>query len=88
MFDDLTFDAQLIRDRLEVRTWLHKGLKIIFKDRGAETTEVLEHPGGVADYLAAVVKKDEATAVSEPFVLAREELPSYELALCWTDAQR
>ncbi|HEY2732244.1 MAG TPA: DNA topoisomerase IV subunit B [Polyangia bacterium] len=47
--------ADTIRFRLDAKAFLHKGLKIIFKDEAAGTEEVLAHPGGIADFLTKIV---------------------------------
>ena len=51
IFKTTHFDPDLIKSRLEDMSYIHSGLKITFKDEGAGTTEVLEHSGGIADYL-------------------------------------
>jgi DNA gyrase subunit B len=47
--------AETIRFRLDAKAFLHKGLKIVFKDQAAGTEEVLAHPGGIADFLTKIV---------------------------------
>jgi len=41
--------------RLDAKTFLHKGLKITFRDEAAGTSDVLEHEGGIADFLAKII---------------------------------
>ena len=36
--DDLAFDPDTVRERLEITAYLHKGLKIVFKDEGHGTS--------------------------------------------------
>src|SRR4051812_30887114 len=43
IFGKQSFDPQTVRFRLETKAFLHKGLKITFKDEAAGTTEVFEH---------------------------------------------
>ncbi len=58
IFPKTEFDAATIRERLEVASYLHKGLKVLFENEAAEgeqlAKETFEHSEGLADYL----KKD------------------------------
>mgnify|MGYP003338197345 FL=1 len=55
IFPKVIFDARTIRDRLEVASYIHKGLKVVFVNDAAEgeqpAREVFEHSEGIADYL-------------------------------------
>jgi DNA gyrase subunit B/topoisomerase-4 subunit B len=55
IFGKQELSAETIRFRLDAKAFLHKGLKIVFKDEAAGTEEVLAHAGGIADFLAKVV---------------------------------
>jgi DNA gyrase subunit B/topoisomerase-4 subunit B len=89
IFGDLCFDVDLIRERLEVTAYLHKGLKIAFKDEQAGTTEEFRFGGGIRDYLLALSKKSErAPLVPEPFTLFKAGETRVEIALVWTDGTR
>lgn len=89
IFGDLSFDADLIRERLEVTAYLHKGLKISFKDEQAGSTDEFRFEGGIRDYLFALAKKSERTPmVPEPFTLFKAGDTRIEIALVWTDGTR
>src|SRR3954466_759858 len=81
------FSAETIKFRLESKTFLHKGLKITFKDEAAGTSEVLQHEGGIADFLTKIVN-DRAKAPTAPtvFYFQRDEGMRIETALQWTEA--
>jgi DNA gyrase subunit B/topoisomerase-4 subunit B len=51
------FDAQLIRDRLEAKSYLHRGMTVVFRDetKTPAVEDILKHDGGIAEYLAKVV---------------------------------
>ncbi len=51
------FDAQLIRDRLEAKSYLHRGMTVVFRDetKNPAVEDILQHDGGIAEYLAKVV---------------------------------
>ena len=90
IFGDASYDAALIRERLEVKTYLNKGLTIQFVDQKARDSVEYRHDGGVVDFLAAVNHSRQDQRVgSIPFVLERDD-PSEglrcNLALTWTEA--
>ena len=81
----LTFDVARVRERLEAKSYLHKGLKIIWKFKGER--EEFEHPEGVAEFLEAVIKERGKPSIhDEAFLLDRTDDPRLELALRWTEA--
>src|SRR5512140_2931254 len=51
------FDAALIRDRLEAKSYLHKGMTVVFRDetQSPPVEDIFQHDGGIAEYLAKVV---------------------------------
>jgi DNA gyrase subunit B len=89
IFGKLSFDADEIRDRLEAKTYLHRGLKVVFVDETKKPAvrEEYAHDGGLADYLLKVVAERGKTPTHVGgFVLVREAEPRLELALQWTEA--
>ena len=87
IFPKIEFDADVIKARLEVASYLHKGLKVVFDDEADKQKTVFEHAGGLADYLKAIVTSRAATAVHEaPFALNKEEGLRVDLVLQWTEA--
>src|SRR5436305_13135518 len=54
IFRDQSYDPALIAERLEVKTYLNKGLTLQFVDERAKTAVEFRHDGGVADLLDAV----------------------------------
>jgi len=88
IFQSLDYDTTLIAERLEVKTYLNKGLVIQFVDQKNKTSVEFRHDGGVADFLDAVNQQRQDVRVAPlPFVLDREDddLRVY-LALSWTEA--
>ncbi len=87
IFGEVVFDSDEIHLHLEVSAFLNKGLKIIFKDEGAGKRSVLQHEGGVADFVQHLVRKQSKRPITgEPFVLARSERPRIDVALMWTES--
>ena len=82
----LKFDTDVVRERLESKSYLHRGLKVIYRDLATDTTLTFEHPGGIADYLQKlVVEKHMRPVHTQVFSLVRESDPRMELALMWTE---
>ncbi|MFW6085932.1 MAG: DNA gyrase/topoisomerase IV subunit B [Myxococcota bacterium] len=85
--DKLAFDADTVRERLEVRSYLHKGLKIVFKDEASGDRAEFEHPEGVVDYLRRLTQDRGKPAIhATPFTFERADDPRFELAMHWTEA--
>src|SRR4026207_1510130 len=73
IFPKVEFDAQIIRERLEVASYLHRGGKAIFEDETTGQKDVFQHEEGLVDYLKKIVTERSARAVHEaPFTLEKE----------------
>src|SRR5256885_1226593 len=86
------FDPDLIRDRLEAKSYLHRGMIVVFRDetRKPAREDEFQHDGGIAEYLAKVVAQRGKNTVpaaqrvppaagAEPIVATEEGLPETEL---------
>src|SRR3954471_12996837 len=51
IFPKIEFEPDIIRERLEVASYLHKGVKVIFDDETTKTKTTFEHDEGIVDYL-------------------------------------
>jgi len=90
IFPKVEFDADVIKERLEVSSYLHKGVRITFEDETKNEKVVFQHQEGIADYLRKIVTDRTATPVHEsPFTLTRENDDSgirLDMALQWTQS--
>ena len=87
IFDDPVFNPDLVREQLETKAFLTKGLRIIFKDLETGTTEEFRHDGGVADFLTHIEQQRGSRPVVEPpFLMERDNGARVELALRWTES--
>ncbi len=87
IFPKVEFDAALIRERLEIVSYIHKGVKVTFEDEAAKTKDVFEHQDGLSDYLKKILADRHAKPVHEmAFVLARESNPRLDVVLQWTES--
>jgi DNA gyrase subunit B len=90
IFPKVEFDPDVIKERLEVASYLHKGVRIAFEDEGKSEKTVFQHSEGIVDYLKKIVGDRSATAVHEtPFALTRENDESgirLDMVLQWTQS--
>lgn len=92
IFETTTFDAALIAENLEIKTYLNKTLKILFKDEVNDKRYEFHHEGGIREYLTHLIGRDKARPVhSESFFVTQEGLTGglrVELTLQWTESPR
>jgi DNA gyrase subunit B/topoisomerase-4 subunit B len=87
IFPKIEFEAATIRDRLEVGSYLHRGVKVTFEDETAGTKTVFQHEEGLADYLKKIIAERAGKPVHEsPFVLEKDNGVRAELVLQWTES--
>jgi DNA gyrase subunit B len=87
IFPKVEFDPQTIRDRLEIVSYLHTGVKVSFDDETSTDKRVFEHTEGIIDYLKKIVSERSARPVHDvPFVLNKEDGLRLDLVLQWTEA--
>jgi DNA gyrase subunit B/topoisomerase-4 subunit B len=87
IFPKVEFDPAVIRERLEVVSYIHKGVRVTFDNEVDGKKEVFQHEEGLADFLRKIVTERGAKAVHDvPFTLARDASPRLDLVLQWTEA--
>jgi len=86
------FDPALIKDRLEAKSYLHRGMEVVFRDKTVKphAEHVFKHDGGIAEYLGKVVAERGKPAVpaqgGSHFYKSSEGDVRMEVALSWTEA--
>ena len=87
IFPKIEFDPAIIRERLEVVSYIHKGVRVTFDNEAEGKKEVFEHQDGLSDYLRKIVGERGAKPVHEAaFVTARDSAPRLDLVLQWTES--
>ena len=90
VFPKTEFDAELIRERLEVSSYLHKGVRVVFNDETQGSRQVFQHDEGIVDYLNHIVDSRGSTPVHDAvFALSRDHDDTgskLELVLRWTES--
>jgi DNA gyrase subunit B/topoisomerase-4 subunit B len=87
-----SFDPKLVGERLEAKSYLHRGAKIVFRDRLSKPhkTATFQHDNGIAEFLAKLVDTRAHPTVPRDgqgyyFEKSGEDI-ELELALQWTEA--
>ena len=88
MFGKVAFDPQMLRDRLEAKSYLHKGLEITFVDPKSPTgPEKFHHAQGIVEYLGKLIQVRGKPAVHQGlFNLERVDDPKIEVSFAWTES--
>jgi DNA gyrase subunit B/topoisomerase-4 subunit B len=90
IFPKVEFDPDVIRQRLEVSSYLHKGVRLVFENEATGEKQVFQHTEGLADYLKKILQERTATPVHEaPFTISKESDESgirLDVALQWTQS--
>ncbi len=84
------FDLDLVRERLEAKSYLHKGLRLILIDEESGARQEFAHDGGIADYLAKIVSERSKPTLCPTVYLEKQADQSgtrFELAFLWTEAE-
>ena len=70
----LKFDAALIRERLEAKSYLHRGMEVVWRDETKSPVEEItfKHDGGIAEYLQKLVAERGKPTIPP----ARQSMPS------------
>src|SRR5215472_14508385 len=87
IFPKIEFDPAIIRERLEVASYLHKGVKVVFNDETSKTKATFEHDEGIVEYLKKIVGERNSKPIHEaPFAFSKDDGPRLDLVLLWTEA--
>ncbi|MBI4516014.1 MAG: type IIA DNA topoisomerase subunit B [Deltaproteobacteria bacterium] len=86
IFPQPTFQPDLIRERLEARSYLHRGLTLVFDNQVEQQTGTFLHQRGIAEYIDKLIADSGKKQVAEPFYAERKDGLIVECALAWTEA--
>jgi DNA topoisomerase IV B subunit len=90
IFPKIEFDPDTIKNRLEISSYIHSGVKITFEDQTRNEKHVFQHREGLADYLKKILAERSAVPVHDaPFTLSRDGNDGgirLDLALQWTQS--
>ncbi|MFW5967553.1 MAG: DNA gyrase/topoisomerase IV subunit B [Persicimonas sp.] len=91
IFEDNEFDPELIAERLEIKTYLNSGLRILFRDEVNDEFYEFKHEGGIKEYLDHVQKESKEPPIHTDKIYFEQEdadgdnVTRIEVALQWTE---
>ncbi len=87
IFPKIDFNAETISHRLEVASYLHRGVKVQFTDESSGRTQVFHHQRGLMDYLAKItVERNAKPAHTPAFEFDKAGDVRLEVAMHWTES--
>ena len=87
IFPRTEFEPATIRERLEIASFIHSGLKVRFVDEAHGTDVTFKHESGILDFLKKIVTERGEKPVHEAtFSLAKENGAKIEAVFQWTEA--
>jgi DNA gyrase/topoisomerase IV subunit B len=92
IFETVDFDAGVIAENLETKTYLNGALRIAFKNEATGEKFEYHHEGGIEEFLSHKLTEGKVRPVHiDPFVLRQEGMEDgarVEVTLQWTEAPR
>lgn len=93
IFEETRFDRELIAERLEIKSFLTAGLRVIFKDEKRDTRTEFKNAGGLGDYLRVLCERANTTTILPEAIRiegdsANNDGTRVEVALTWTELPR
>lgn len=86
IFPRVRFEPAAIRELLEIKSYLHRGLKVVFEDRTTGEKTRYFSDEGLPAYLSKIIKdRDKSLSHDAPWHFLSESDPRLELAIAWTD---
>ena len=89
IFESVRFSPQRIRDQLEIKTYINRGLRVVFTNEVDDEISDFHHEGGIAEYLDTLIKRKSTRAVHPGvFTILQDAMVDgcrIEIALQWTE---
>ena len=90
IFEDTRFDAEMIAEWLEIKAYLHQGLRVVFRNEIKDEYNEFKHDGGIADFLGHIQKTSKEAPIHTDIIVIREADPApnvarVEIAIQWTE---
>ena len=87
IFPKIEFDPAIIRERIEIASYLHKGVHFTFEDEVGKQTHKFEHKEGLKDYLKKLLAERAARPSHEAaFTIEKDNGYRLEAILQWTES--
>src|SRR5450432_1063495 len=86
IFPKTDFNGETIRERLEIASYLHRGVKVQFSDETSGKKDTFLHQDGISDFLKKILTGSHAKPAHEaPFALNKDGDLRLEVVFQWTE---
>lgn len=87
VFPKTEFHSDTVRERLEMASFLHRGIKFQFIDKVNNRKDTYQHDNGIVDFLAKIAQQRQAKPIHDPpFRMEKINGERLELVLQWTES--
>ncbi len=93
IFEETEFDPELIAGRLEIASYLHRGVRIVFRNKKTGSYHEFKHEGGIRDFLDKIQKQSKQPPIHTDAIVVSQDgingrVKRIEIALQWTEDTR
>ena len=93
IFAETEFDPELIAERLEIASYLHRGVRILFRNKKSGAYKEFKHDGGIRDFLDKVQRESKQAPIHTDAIVVSQDgvngrVKRIEIALQWTEDTR
>ncbi|MBC7104457.1 MAG: DNA topoisomerase IV subunit B, partial [Firmicutes bacterium] len=85
IFEDVEFDAELLAQRLRELSFLNRGLRILLRDERRDQELVLQHDGGIRDFVRYLNKNKEVLHPEPVYFVRQRDHVWVEVAFQYND---
>jgi len=90
IFEDTTFDPDFVAERLEMKSYLTAGLRIVFKDETQSVRHEFKHENGISDYLEKIIGNSTAAVIHPELIRFSSQASgdsdvTVDVCLQWTE---
>jgi len=87
IFPKTEFNPDTIRERLEIASYIHKGLKVVWNDEVNGKKEIFKHEDGILAFLKKIIADKQVKIVHEqPFCMEKQNGARIEMCFAWTES--
>ncbi|MFA5624649.1 MAG: DNA topoisomerase IV subunit B [Bradymonadales bacterium] len=91
IFEDIHFDSELIRERLEAKAYLLRGLEIVYEDKKERERFKFRFEGGLSDMLQNMIAQHKTSMINSEFCSFQREDDEggrVDIAVCWCEGSK
>jgi DNA gyrase subunit B len=87
IFPRTEFNPDTIRERLEIASYVHKGLKVVWNDEVRNKKETFKHDDGIQAFLKKIIADKSSRPIHEaPFTFEKDNGIRIDTCFTWTES--